>query len=230
MKKLFIVLTLVFSFVQNINSQALRPIKFGFKTGMNISNADVKTIEGEIPSNINNNIGIQAGFFIQIPFSENWYMSPEILYSQEGFKYEYRFTTHFPTGNVKNIFFNKGLLKIDFIRLNPQFNYLATKKLFLNFGPSLGYILSYENNLESRSDSIGTINIENSSNLVNIQDIDLGLTFGLDYFLTENFIFNPRIYIGLLENGKIKSLDSTLDKDAFYSKNQSFILSFKFIF
>ena len=49
-------------------------------------------------------------------------------------------------------------------------------------------------------------------------------------YFNEHFVFNPRIYTGLIKIGDLYRLDDLEDEESFSLKNHGFVFSFAYIF
>ena len=94
MKKTLL-LTFNFLLVLTISAQSLLPNKYGFKIGVNQSNIHTIPKEGVKEPETFSKIGLCGGFYMQIPLNDKWYIIPELLYSQKGATFDYKYVHNY---------------------------------------------------------------------------------------------------------------------------------------
>jgi len=209
MKKTLSILALAFLTIAT-SAQSLIPMKYGIKVGANISNIISTSNEGV--KNIENTalIGIAGGFYMEIALNDKWYVNPELIYSQKGASFTYEYTHNYDV-NQSDVHNTSHELKLAYVELNPTISYKATDKLALNFGPSISFILTPDyailtdkgqnDNLDTHPDLLEGIYTE--------ETIDVGVNFGISYYLTENFLIDSRVNTSLMKAGTISKLTNT---------------------
>ena len=103
-----IIFLLIFSSLNSF-SQSLKPVKFGLKSGVNIDNASINTINGEIPSKHFIKIGYNAGVTLNVPISKRWSILNELQYTQEDCEHSYRYILHSTSSTSKNEYESKSV-------------------------------------------------------------------------------------------------------------------------
>jgi long-subunit fatty acid transport protein len=198
MKKIASILALVFLTIVS-SAQSLIPIKYGIKAGLNFSSLNISSIEGVHPTDNSSQMGIAAGFIVHIPLSDEWFINPEVLYSQKGASFNYAFTHDYEL-NQRDEYKTTNQLTLSYVELNPTISYKATDKLALNFGPSVSFLIGgkYFYTQDHSKVITNTTNILNDG-LVETVSLDVGLNLGLSYFFTEHFFIDTRVYTGFLE-------------------------------
>jgi long-subunit fatty acid transport protein len=238
MKKLASILALAF-FTIATNAQSLIPIKYGIKVGLNFSNLNItSTIDGVQhgvqPTDNSSQTGISAGFIVHIPLSDEWFINPEVLYSQKGASFNYAFTHDYEI-NQRDEYKTNNQVTLSYVELNPTISYKATDKLALNFGPSVSFLIDedYIYTPDPERDMTNTTNIL-TDGLVETASLDVGLNLGISYFFTEHFFVDSRVYTGFLEVASATQpyevITSIIPNPAYTLKNRAIVLSISYLF
>jgi len=238
MKKIISILALIFLTIAS-SAQSLIPIKYGIKTGLNFSNLNISSIEGVKPTDNSSQMGIAAGFIIHIPLSDEWFIKPEVLYSQKGASFNYAFTHDYEL-NQRDEYTTKNQLTLSYVELNPTISYKATDKLGLNFGPSISFLIGekYVYTADPPRDITNTTHVL-TDGLLETESLDLGLNLGVSYFFTEHFFVDTRVYTGFLEVAtatrpyEIITVNGTqidAPEPAYNLKNSSIVISIAYLF
>ena len=219
MKKIFILTFTIFTFL-NTNSQNLSVPHYGIKLGYNHSSFNFtqynklyfgskNPTEGYAKPNQIANLGLKGGFFVDLKISKKWYISPTLSYSQFGS--ETRLEQQWDTDTIRTYGFMRENFNMEYITLDPLFDYRPTDKISLILGPSISYLIS--NNLIRYVEEEG---IERTSDGLNdeipgVSEIDAGLNLGISYFITENLDIEFNTYLGMigfetLEDGYDKTM------------------------
>ena len=232
MKKIASILALVFLTII-CSAQSLIPIKYGIKAGLNFSSLNISSIEGVQPADNSSLITIAAGFIVHIPLSDEWFINPEVLYSQKGASFNYAFT-HDHELNQRDEYKTNNQLTLSYVELNPTISYKATDKLALNFGPSVSFLIGekYVYTQDPARNITNTTNIL-TDGLVETESLDVGLNLGVSYFFTEHFFVDSRVYTGFIE---VASATQPYEKiinnpdPAYTLKNSAIVLSISYLF
>jgi hypothetical protein len=183
--------------------------KIGVKGGINLANLYVDDASDE-----NLKVGLNAGLFFKVPFTEFFAIQPEILYSSKGSKLtydnwlngegEYRFNLNYIEVPMLAVF-----------NIGPHFN--------LHAGPYAAFLTSA--NTKDLNDD-GTIQDIGDLKADNFNRFDYGLSGGAALEFS-NFTLGARYNYGLKEVGKSGNLSGELTRD---SKNSvaSFYIGFGF--
>jgi hypothetical protein len=117
MKKLLLITMMtLFGFI-NVNAQ---DVEFGAKLGANFG-----SIYGNNTENIDPILSIiNFGFYSEIPLNEKFSFQPELMYSIQGF-------------SVDN-----NITRLNYLNIPLMGKYYVTKKLSLEAGPQVGFLLS----------------------------------------------------------------------------------------
>lgn len=210
----------------NLNAQSLLPIKYGIKAGANITNINSTAREGI--ANIDNSalIGLSGGFYMEIPLTDKWYLNPELVYSQNGSSFKYDYTQDYNTNNRQEYSTNNNL-NLTYLKLNPTFSYKINYKTSLNAGPSFGFLIS--NAYEYKQDPTNQHSLTDGE--FEEETIDVGLSYGWSYYISEDFLISLMGYTGLIKTGEINSpIDIQEEKTSYTIKNDAFVFSLAYLF
>ncbi len=129
MNKAFKLLILVALFLQ---SEFLPAQNFGIKGGMNLATMLSKDNDNRYSDNFSANSGIHFGFTFEFPLNDVVALSPEILLTNKGLKYDF-------TEDDSNISSDIKLYYIDVpVMLKTRYNWGNDKKIVGATGPYLG--------------------------------------------------------------------------------------------
>ena len=233
MKKIISILALVFLTIVS-SAQSLIPIKYGIKAGLNLSSLNISSIEGVNPTDNSSQTGIAAGFIVHIPLSDEWFINPEVLYSQKGAKFNYAFTHDYEI-NQRDEYKTNNQVTLSYVELNPTISYKATDKLALNFGPSVSFLIGVDTTIQALPlmQPTNTTNIL-TDGLVETASLDVGLNLGISYFFTEHFFVDSRVYTGFIEVASViqpyEVITSIIPNPAYTLKNRAIVLSISYLF
>ena len=240
-KLLILLSTICFSgFSQNkLKGNSLLPIKYGVKFGANIANMSSSSNEGTKILDVSYAIGLAGGFYMEIALNEKWYINPELIYIQKGGSYSTEYT-HYYEPNLDDKHKTAEKIELAYIELNPILSYKTSEKLSLNIGPSISFLLtpSYTVNEKNDHDSQGFHDHEELDEAVfEEESLDIGVNFGISYYLSENFLLNSRVNTGLMKIGKITkeistdgSADNDIKENIFELKNNGIQFSIIYLF
>ena len=238
MKKITSILVLIFLTIAS-SAQSLIPIKYGIKTGLNYSSLNISSIEGVKPTDNSSQAGIAAGFILHIPLSDEWFINPEVLYSQKGASFNYAFTHDYEL-NQRDEYKTTNQLTLSYVELNPTISYKATDKLALNFGPSVSFLIGekYGYTQDPARNLINPTYVL-TDGLVETASLDVGLNLGISYFFTEHFFVDTRVYTGFMEVTTatqpyeifiVNGTQIDTPEPAYNLKNRSIVLSIAYLF
>ena len=184
-------------------------VEVGLKGGANYVNNVVVTDLFDNGSDYR--VGYHAGVFASIPLSERFSLSPELLFSDKGFKILEDVTD--PNSDYSN-------LKLSYLNVPVLLGYNVFDKLTIQAGPELGDLLSASTKFDGESIDVG--NIWNN-------EFDFGLAFGLTYAITEKVSVGGRYTHGFSSvAGDIQftnTLGVTIEGEDFEFQNRTFQLS-----
>jgi long-subunit fatty acid transport protein len=206
MKKLATILAIAFLTIAT-SAQSLIPMKYGLKFGTNISNIISTNNEGVKNIETSSQIGISGGFYFAIALNENWYVNPELIYSQKGASFTYQYTHNYDP-NQSDVHNTSHELKLAYIEVNPTISYKATDKLALNFGPSVSFMLTPDYTILTDK-GLNDNHSELLEGIYKEETVDVGLNLGISYYLTENFLIDSKVNSSFMKAGTISKLTNT---------------------
>ena len=239
MKKTLSILALAFFTIAS-SAQSLIPIKYGIKAGLNFTNLNITSvIDGVQPTDNSSQIDFAAGFIVHIPLSDEWFIKPELLYSQKGGSFNYAFT-HDYESNQRDAYKTTNQLTLSYVELNPTISYKATDKLALNFGPSVSFLIGekYNYTKDTEGETNNTTHVL-TDGLLETESLDLGLNLGVSYFFTEHFFVDTRVYTGFQKVATatqpyeiiiVNGTQIDTPEPAYNLKNRSIVLSIAYLF
>ncbi|RAJ34422.1 porin family protein [Pedobacter cryoconitis] len=181
MKKIFILA--IGLFVATAASAQDR-IKFGVKAGLNLSDI----IKGDGNNNFDTKVktGFNAGVTVEIPLIAGLAFTPEVLYSQKGYKLtsslgEFRQTTSFIDVPILASF-----------RLGSSFNIVA--------GPQVSFLLSTKNKFDNGFGTVEQTNVENDSD--RFKKSLVGGLIGFRYDVNDKFDIHGRYALDFQKNNE----------------------------
>lgn len=189
-------------------------IRFGIKAGINFANI----YEEETGFDYGNRTGIHFGGMVQIPISKKIFFQPELLYSMQGS------TAMIPEEETELT------MKMDYINIPMMVKYNLFKRLNVEAGPQVGFLLSskivanYSDEDAFFEDGL-TLDDKEFKNKV---DFSIGL--GASYDFTKNIFAAVRYNIGV--SNVYKKGTEIIDDDGTYgtSRNGVFQLSLGYKF
>jgi hypothetical protein len=159
-------------------------IKFGVKAGVNLSDI----IKGDGNNNFDTKVktGFNAGVTVEIPLIAGLAFTPEVLYSQKGYKLtssigEFRQTTSFIDVPILASF-----------RLGSSFNIVA--------GPQVSFLLSTKNKFINGYGSVEQTNVENDSD--RFKKSLVGGVIGFRYDVNDKFDIHGRYALDFQKNNE----------------------------
>ena len=171
MKKSILIACITILGITQINAQS--DIRFGAKAGLNIS-----TLGGDSALSLDPKLGFHLGGLLEIPFTDDIIIQPEALISLQG---------------------SGGFLQDDFnfwyLNVPVMAKYNIWDELYIEAGPQISLLLSdnVEGNLVG-----GFADDEDFLNDTNA--IDIGFGVGAGYRLDEDFYFQLRFNVGLINS------------------------------
>ena len=214
MKNNYLILFLLFGF---LTTNAQNKIRFGLKAGLNISTLTVRdeNISGEIGSKF----GFNAGGFLACPISEKVEIHPELLYSNQGYKFE---------GTSFNVRY-KEKANIDYIALPLMLCYYPAKKFSVEFGPQISFLLSNKVKVDYTITSIDDGSVSHGSTTIDnkeeTQSVEVGFNVGMGYRITQNLIASGRYNFGLSTANKKASNSDEQDRNSVFQFSLGYLFN-----
>ena len=179
----------------------------------------LEATEGYAEPTTTSNTGIKAGVFLDIKLGAKWYISPTLSYSQFGSTTKLNRT--FDVDTIRTYGEETKVYKMDYVTLDPIFEYRATDIFTLTIGPSIGYLIS--NNLDKKVTNTPQGQNEDYNGEINgVSEIDAGVNIGTSFFITENLDIDLSLYIGVME------LENTEDGYNRFTRSTNLSLGYKF--
>ena len=181
MKKIFILAMGLFATTTAVKAQ---DIKFGIKAGLNVSDI----IKGDGNNNFDNKTktGFNAGVTVDIPLIAGLAFTPEVLYSQKGYKQTYSVGEFTQTTN----FIDVPILAS--FKLGSSFNIVA--------GPQVSFLLSTKNKFENGFGSVEQENVEDDSD--RFKKSLVGGVIGFRYDVNDKFDIHGRYALDFQKNNE----------------------------
>lgn len=175
MKKLMISasLILLLSGLNYLKAQT----EIGIKGGVNFSS--VTELNGK------DRVSAHGGIFLHNTLNNHWCIQPELLYSAQGEK-------SIDENGVKND------LNLNYLQLPVMIQYYATKRIYLEAGPQIGYLL--------QANREGPVE-DKASVKDNYKKVDVGINAGIGVWATKNIGFYGRYNLGLMDVSKLTDVE-----------------------
>jgi hypothetical protein len=181
--------------------------KFGIKTGLNMASFSVKVNDIKIKPLF----GMHAGIVFQAKLTSGFYIQPEILFSQQGAKVESMRTVSLEGTNFD--IQGTAIQKLQYLNMPLLAKFSLSKKLNLEAGPHVSYLLQSKTTIETLTTSTNPdyapskeVNMPDTKDAFNKYDI--GATLGLDYQLLNGIFFQGRYNLGFIKPLKKETYDS----------------------
>ena len=181
MKKIFILALGLFVGTTAANAQ---DIKFGIKAGLNVS--DIIKDDGNNNFDTKTKTGFNAGVTLEIPLIAGLAFTPEVLYSQKGYKLTYAVGEFTQTTN----FIDVPILAS--FRLGSSFNIVA--------GPQVSFLLSTKNKFENGFGSVEQSYVEDDSD--RFKKSLVGGVIGFRYDVNNKFDIHGRYALDFQKNNE----------------------------
>ena len=189
----------------NVNAQD--KVAFGIKGGVNLS-----TITGDDVESFDSRTCFHFGVLAEVPFSDDFSIQPEIVYSCQGSKYSEVIDNSIdgPTTVITKAISVDGTLKVDYLNIPIMAKYYVAENFSLEAGPQVGFLLSAKNEYDYPGES-GEEDIKEY-----VKGIDFGVNFGLGYKLEGGLNFGARYNLGLSDNNDDPDLANATYKNSVF--------------
>jgi hypothetical protein len=168
MTKFFLFSFFIILIVSDLKAQ---DVTFGIKSGVTLSNVSTDfSQKGSLTS-------FHLGGFMEALYSEKIAVQPEILYSEQGFK--------FGDGDSNTTF------KLSYINVPVMIKYYVVKDLYVEAGPQIGFLNTAKLILE-QNENTTTQNVKDA-----LRNNDLSLSFGAGFNIKNQFNIGARYNLGL---------------------------------
>ncbi len=195
-------------------------VSFGAKAGLNVSTigGDFGVSDFDTYNDTKSKIGFHVGGLAELKISEKFSLQPELLFSQQGAKAEFR-DPDFPEDN----FDTKTTLS--YVNLPIMAKFYPIEGLSIEAGPQVGFLVSDKTELSAP----GVPDMDDDT--AKYKTFDFGLNIGAGYKMENGLMFQLRYNFGLTK------IDDTPDDvnfgilgDTFSRKNRNFQVSVGYMF
>ncbi len=213
MKKRTAVLLLLLGFL-SINAQ--NKTRVGLKAGLNISTLNVSGIT--MSGTVSRKTGFHIGGFLAVPVGKKVEIHPEILYSNQGYKYK--------ETNSNGTY--TSVANINYFAIPIMVVYAAAKKFNIEIGPQVSFLVDHKAKVTFDSTTPGAPSQTGNADYGDTsQSIEVGVNAGVSYQLTKNIFFSGRYNFGISTvNKKYENSDFDNEKD----RNSVFQFSVGYLF
>ncbi len=199
-KRITLALTLLFT-ISNMTAQE-ESVRFGAKAGLNLSN-----IKGDLTSDFKTRISFHIGALVEIPLSDRFAFQPELLYSSQGAKFEFKEGNNevIVVENGKfvdvseNQYEEKETIIRNYINIPLMAKYYVAEGFSIQAGPQVGFLTSAKTKGENTDvyNSKKTVEKYDIDSTAGLSKVDFSLNFGLGYQLEAGIFFEGRYNLGL---------------------------------
>jgi hypothetical protein len=178
-------------------------ISFGVKAGGTVSTLKYEKSEEPYPAKF----GFNAGVLARITLNKTFFLQPELVYTQKGYKYfdglPYKGTAH-----------------TNYIALALPAGANITDHFYVLAGPEIGFLIEEKYKLSS-----GTFQKR-------YRDLDIGLDAGIGFRITRNIDIEGRFQQGFYKvyNAEFTDINGTVIKTVNIGKNRLWQLNFMYFF
>jgi len=183
-----------------IGVASAQSVKFGAKLGLNVANQSYSNdYIGVTSPSTDPMIGFHIGGLAEIKLTDKFAIQPELLFSMQGSK---QTTSEFDTDGYS--YTSEDKINFTYINVPVMFKYFVIKKLSIEAGPQVGFLVSAKDKYESTETFEGTVTKESKTvDVKNLhKSIDFGFNIGAGYDITDNFFTSLRYNIGLSDIGQ----------------------------
>ena len=154
-------------------------IKYGVKAGVNFA-----TLTGDVPDDVKTRTGFHAGVVAEFKLTEQFSIQPELLYSQQGTKYDIK---DIDTGiNIESTW------KMDYLTLPIAAKYYIIEGFSVEAGPQIGYRLGAKIKAEASGFGEQEYDLKDDT-----KAIEFGVIGGVAYDLSIGLFFQARYNAGI---------------------------------
>ena len=144
-------------------------VEFGLKGGLNISSLQVKN------SDYKGKAGVHGGLLAHIHLNKTWALQPEVVYSQEGAKYN-------GLGNIEH------KVNVDYINVPVLLQYMTKSGFRLQTGPQIGFMVNAKDEIKNGA----TVDVQD-----NLKSANFSWSFGAGYLSSVGVGVDARFNAGL---------------------------------
>lgn len=193
-------LTILFFLILNINT-AQEKAAFGLKAGLNYSNF-IDNYDDDTPANYKGKAGFLAGGFVNFGLTEKIFIRPEVLFSQQGSKYEINpdgINVHDPSDPFYLADDISGKIKESLILIPVMAGIFLMDNLDVEVGPQLAWVVNRDVTYKNNPYEIFFIRNDDSG------DFEFGVNAGLGYHFGAHYRIGLRYTYGITERQNLHS-------------------------
>tara|TARA_B100000700_G_C14985636_1_gene828673 strand:- start:125 stop:817 length:693 start_codon:yes stop_codon:yes gene_type:complete len=222
MKKLLLLFFILSIYITS-KSQNLSVPNYGIKAGINYSNLNftqynflffglAERTDGFAKPKTTPTYKSKLGAYIDLKLSENWHLCNTVSFSSMGTITNLDQT--WETDTIRTYGNKEETYLMDYITLDPTFEYYVNDWFTLNLGPSVSYLIKNNVKIVVTEEGVERIQDAYDGEVIEVNNIDGGLNIGTSFYLTEHLDVELNLYIGIigLENqdeGYNKTLQAT---------------------
>lgn len=188
---------LVSNFVNAQEEVDEKSFRVGLKTGLNISTASIKR---DVENSTSPRYAYYGGLFANIRLASKFYLQPEIYYSVQGFREEYK---KFDVQNEKEV-------NTSYINIPIVFQYFALKDLYVETGGQIGFLMTAKGNSDYYNSFYDFSLRENNVDLKKKKEVN---THMISYVVGAGYKFDRNLSVNLRYNIGITQVDTASDVD-----------------
>jgi hypothetical protein len=225
MKKLLLLL-FISSLALTSDAQNLSVPHYGIKIGSNASNLNfyqynylfkylnknIQPTDGYDQPTTTYTYESKVGAYIDLKLSANWHLCNTITWNSMGSITNLDQT--WGTDTIRTYGKKEETYFMDYITLDPTFEYYVNDWFTLNVGPSVSYLITNNVKRVVTEEGIERTQDAYDGEIEEVSDIDAGLNIGTSVYLTEHLDIELNLYIGMIglesqDDGYNKSLQAT---------------------
>ncbi len=193
--------------ITTINAQEF---SIGPKAGLNVA-----TLLGDFSEELKMRTGFHIGVTSEIPIAQDFYFSPELVYSSIGAKFDE--SEDFGTGGLFGV---SSVLRLNYLTVPLMARYYISDNFGLDFGPYASYLLSAK---QAVSVNLGVpIGVDDTVDVKEFHsDLDFGLGAGATFKMRMGIFFQARATMGFA---------NVNDTDDFKNQNLAIQISAGYMF
>lgn len=177
----------------------LDQIKYGVKAGINVS-----SISND--SDIKSKVGLNLGVFAEYAVNDIFGIRPEIVYSQQGFRYK---DTDYKESD-----------RLNYLNIPILAKLYLPNGFSIELGPQFGFLLAANAKWEDKSSGTTESGTDSFSEYVN--KFDFAAAIGASYEFNSNISVSARYNLGLSNINKDNNLDTNKNRVLQIGVNYSF--------
>lgn len=209
MKQIFFLALFIFTVTQ-FHAQRRVDVRLGLKGGINLSSASGDDLDAEFL------FAHHLGGFADIELNDKLRFVPEMIFSVQGYKSS-QSTADISIPGLPELppelaVTTEQELRLSYLNFPLMARYHISEFFFAEAGPQIGFLMGARaEEIVSQNQPVTIIGEDGETTTTTqqvqvvsdlnvrdqLEDIDFGLSLGVGSYLTENFFFSARFYLGL---------------------------------